>query len=78
MAKRVPHVGDVVLYFTDAGGVIDEQAAIVTALSSDEPANRVELFVFWSSGFGGEGRVWAQYNPTPMDARWSFKPERDR
>jgi hypothetical protein len=76
MARRVPHVGDVVIYWTDAGGQMTEQAAIVTALSSDEPIDRVWLYVLWTVGFGGEGRVWAQYSPTPMDARWSFKPER--
>jgi hypothetical protein len=76
MGKRVPHIGETVIYWTDAGGLLHEQAAIVTALSADEPTHRVELFVFWAVGHGGESRVWAQYNPTPMDARWGFKPER--
>lgn len=74
MAKRAPQVGDVVIYWADEGGRLLEQAAIVTALSTDEPAHRVRLHVFIETGFGGEGRVWAQHNPTPMEGRWTFRP----
>ena len=76
MAKRAVQVGDVVYYWADEGGRLLEQAAIVTALSSDEPTHRVRLHVFLEHGFGGEGRLWAQHSSTPVEGRWSFRPER--
>jgi hypothetical protein len=75
MAKRVPQVGDVVIYWADEGGRLLEQAAIVTALSTDEPANRVRLHVFLEVGFGGEGRLWAQFSGTPFEGRWTFRQQ---
>lgn len=77
MRTRIPHVGDVVIYWGEEGGRLLEQAAIVTALSTDEPTHRVRLHVFAETGFAGEGRVWAQHaGPTPAEGRWSFKPDR--
>lgn len=76
MAKRAVQVGDVVIFWGDEGGRLLEQAAIVTALSTDEPTHRVRLHVFAEVGFAGEWRCWAQHSPTPFEGRWSFKPER--
>jgi hypothetical protein len=77
MAKRAVQVGDVVIYWGDEGGRLLEQAALVTALSTDEPAHRVRLHVFFETGFAGEARVWAQFcGTTPAEGRWAFKPER--
>jgi hypothetical protein len=73
MTKRIPHVGDVVIFWGEEGGRLLEQAAIVTALSTDEPTNRVRLHVYLESGFGGEGRLWAQHSGTPYEGRWTFK-----
>jgi hypothetical protein len=77
MASRIPRVSDVVIYWGEEGGRLLEQAAIVTALSSDESTTRVRLHVFFETGFAGEGRLWAQHSRTPVEGHWSFKPERD-
>jgi hypothetical protein len=74
MARRDPQIGDVVIYWADEGGRLLAQAAIVTALSSDEPTHRVRLHVFFEAGFGGEGRIWTQHSATPFEGRWSFRP----
>jgi len=75
MGKRLPHVGDVVIFWGDEGGRLLEQAAIITALSTDEPAHRVRLHVFHETGFAGEFRIWAQHSATPFEGRWTFRPE---
>jgi hypothetical protein len=73
MGKRIPQVGDVVIYWGEEGGRLLEQAAIVTALSTDEPTHRVRLHVFFEVGYAGEARLWAQHSGTPFEGRWTFR-----
>lgn len=73
MGKRLPQVGDVVIFWAFEGHHLLAQAALVTALSTDEPEHRVRLHVWYETGHAGEGRIWAQHSPTPYEGRWTFK-----
>lgn len=73
MIGRLPHVGETVIYWGSEGGRLLEQAAIITALSTDEPRERVRVHVFFETGFAGEARTWAQRCDVPTEGRWSWR-----